>query len=76
MNKNETVLQRQAQAILTAASETEIGLAVKTNDVMRAKAILYRFRKELKNEEYACLQIRLSPINPNGELWLLKMAKI
>jgi hypothetical protein len=37
---------------------------------LRAKQVLYRFKRE--NREFDCLQIRLSPDNPDKELWIIK----
>jgi hypothetical protein len=70
-----TALEIAASAILRSASQASTGLIVRVigspNPALRAKAILYRFRKELNDPTLDGIQIRLSPDNPETELWLL-----
>lgn len=62
----------QCSTILYVANEAELGIAVKTNDPYRARASLYKTRKLLADPTLASLQIRVSPDNPNGEIWIFK----
>lgn len=39
---------------------------------LRAKQVIYRFRQEFGNPEYTNIQVRLSPTDPDNELWLIK----
>ena len=68
-------------AILDACVESQYGviIAIETDSsrdvntpALRAKQILYRFRQEYSNPLYEAIQIRLSPNNPDNELWLIK----
>jgi len=76
-----TLIEIAALTILDACIASQHGIIVKiekreSDDVntpaLRAKQILYRFRKENGNPEYLNIQIRLSPDDPDTELWLLK----
>lgn len=76
-----TLIEIAALTILDACVQSEHGIIVKverreTEDVntpaLRAKNILYRFRKDNGNPDYLNIQIRLSPDDPDTELWLLK----
>lgn len=76
-----TLIELAALSILDACVASEHGIIVKierreNEDVntpsLRAKQILYRFRKDSGNPEYLNIQIRLSPDIPDTELWLLK----
>lgn len=65
-------LEIQAAAVLYAAIETPNGIVVRTDNVYRARAVLYRFRKELGDLTLAELQVRISPDDPEHELWLIR----
>lgn len=67
-----TTLELQALTILEAALETEHGLVLRTNEPLRARATLYRFRKDSHNPELNALSIRFSPDDPEHELWILR----
>lgn len=64
--------------ILNEALASDFGIKVETlpaNEfviapALRAKQILYRYKKD--NPDFDIIQIRLSPVNPDRELWLLK----
>ena len=66
------VLDTQCLTILQAAASAEIGLCIKTNDPYKARASLYRFRKDLGDHELKQLQIRVSPNDSEGELWIIR----
>lgn len=73
-----TLLQSLVDQILREAISSEFGITVDitvlSEDVvtpsLRAKQILYRFKKE--NPDFDAIQIKLSPTNPDLELWLIK----
>ena len=76
-----TLLELASLAILNACVASDHGIIIKietrgetdvNTPALRAKQTLYRFRKESGNPEYKNIQIRLSPDNPDTELWLLK----
>ena len=63
--------------MLYQALESENGIRVTVESPglmvapsLRAKQVLYRFKSE--NREFDCLQIRLSPDDPDRELWIIK----
>lgn len=64
-------LELQAATILYATLGAEFGMIVRTNDPLRAKQLFYSFRKQLGDPTLAAIVIRVSPINPESELWLL-----
>lgn len=68
-----SVLEAALAHILFTATQCTTGLIVRTNDVRRAKAVIYRYRKELGDPELMKIQVRISPTNPETDLWLLRM---
>ena len=60
--------------LLDAGASSELGIVIKTNDPMKARANLYRVRKELANPEWIPLTIRVSPNEPENEIWLIRNA--
>lgn len=66
-------LQIAASKVLYAAVAAEVGIVVRTESALRAKAILYRFRQEIGDPILSSIQIRLSPDDPDHELWLIKL---
>ena len=76
MNDRETLLRQGARQILLAALAAEVGIVVEIESptpiiapVMRAKQVLYRFKSE--DADFASLQIRVSPDDPDRELWII-----
>lgn len=67
-----TALREQSAAILNRALLAEIGIIVRTDNAMRAKAVLYRFRKELGDPNLMKLQLRLSPDAPDTDIWVFR----
>jgi len=65
--------EEAAQRVLYAALAAEVGLVVKVESTLRAKAVLYALRKRLGDPALDVLQVRLSPDDPDHELWLVKM---
>lgn len=66
------------QAILFAALEADIGIAVATNNPRRLQAYLGTFRNKQQQKGlriYDCLTFRC-PAAHAGELWILKKAKV
>lgn len=66
----------QSHAILSAAASAEHGLLLTTNDPIRARQQLYRYRKAVGDVAFADIAIRTSPDNPETELWLLRSVKV
>lgn len=58
---------------LFSATQAKIGIIIRTSDVRRTKAMVYRIRQELADPELANLQIRASPTNPETDLWFIRM---
>lgn len=77
---DETLLRRSTVAILNEALKTDYGIAVSvhapnmTTPSLRAKQVLYRFKNE--NSDFANLQIRLSPDDPDNELWIINTERL
>lgn len=71
-----SALAAAADAIYRDAIACETGLIVRTNHVMRAKAMFYTYRKELGNPDYMFIQIRISPTNPETDLWFIRMKEV
>lgn len=67
-----TQLDMQCLTILQAAACADIGLCVKTNDPYKARASLYKFRKDIGDVTLTSLQIRVSPNDSEGEIWILR----
>ena len=72
-----TILSSLADSILRAALAEELFLVVRVHSgpdvvtpALRARQILYRFRNEFPDPAFRELQIRLSPQNPDTELWV------
>lgn len=72
---SDTLLAQTARVILAEALGAEVGTIVEVfapgmvAPALRAKQTLYRFKNE--NADFRNIQIRLSPENPDTELWLL-----
>jgi hypothetical protein len=64
-------LELQCANILYQAAQAEIGLIIRTDNVIKARAALYRFRNSLNDPELAKLSIRVSPDDSEHQLWLL-----
>ncbi len=56
--------------LLYEALRAEIGVSVATEDVGKLRQKLYALRRE--DPSLRCLSLVPSPVNPNGELWILK----
>jgi ClpP class serine protease len=72
-----TLLRDSVIHILREAISRETGMVIRVESpggmvtpVLRAKQVLYRFKSE--NTDFKNLQIRISPDNPDHELWLIK----
>lgn len=71
----DTLLAQTARVILAEALGAEVGIVVEVAapgmvaPALRAKQTLYRFKNE--NSDFRNIQIRLSPENPDTELWLI-----
>lgn len=47
------------------------GVKVKVSDPARAKTLLYTARAKLRDPDIAHLEVRTSPTDPTGELWVV-----
>ena len=71
-------LDLQCLTILQEAISSEFGLVIRTSDPMKARASLYKARKDLVSVGFpvdpamAFLQIRVSPDDSENEVWLLR----
>ena len=61
-----------AQALLYQALQQPIGIAVQTNDVMRARAMLYKARAEANDLALARLQLRINPLAAQSEIFIVR----
>jgi hypothetical protein len=73
---DQTLLAAGAFQILSQAAQAETGIIVEITTpvpmiapALRAKQVLLRFKQE--NSDFANIQIRMSPDDPDGELWLI-----
>jgi hypothetical protein len=71
-----TMIEVQCGMILQTAINAELAIRVKTNNPTRARLSLYNTRKALGNVEFAQLQIRVSPDDPEGEIWIINLGKV
>lgn len=58
--------------LLYRAMASTLGLAVPVQDYAAAAQALYKTRSALADAELKILQFRRSPINPDGELWIVR----
>lgn len=58
-------------ALWYAAYANPPGVKVKVADPNRAKTVLYTARAKLRDPDIAHLEVRTSPIDPKGELWIV-----
>ena len=65
----------QCAIILAEAASATFGLVVKTNDPYKARAMLYRVRKEVGDVEWQGLHIRVSPDNSEGAIWIIRRSQ-
>lgn len=76
-----SLLATIAENILRAAMREEYGLVVRVtaatstgeplpSPALRGRAVLYHYRRE-GGPEMADIQIRLSPTDPDNELWII-----
>jgi hypothetical protein len=74
MPASDTLLTRQAMAIFDAAAKCSVGIIVfvENQTAIQAATILRRIKKEMGDHTHAGLQIRLSPTNPDQELWIIR----
>jgi hypothetical protein len=67
-----TPTDMQCLTVLQAAASAAVGLCVRTNNAYKARAELYRFRKDFGDPELRALSIRVSPNDSERELWILR----
>lgn len=80
-----TDLELAALHALRAATNARLGVSLRietpggesvVTPALRAKQIIYRFRKALGDPQFAKIQVRLSPDDPDHRLWLINTADI
>jgi len=54
------------------AAASQYGIVIAVSDVGRAKQLLYQARSKAGDPALSGIQIRVSPVLPNEELWLVK----
>jgi hypothetical protein len=71
------MLEIQCDAALRAAISAQFGVRIRVISIdtvvaptLRAKQILYRFRREF-GPDFRAVQIRLDPRDPDNRLWLI-----
>jgi hypothetical protein len=57
---------------LYTAHASRFGVVLAVSDTTRVRQQLYAARRQCGDPELDCLQFRLSPTNPEGELWIVK----
>jgi hypothetical protein len=75
-----SILATQAESCLRQALEAQYGIQVLilqdnggvVTPALRAKQILYRFRREIGDIELNKITIRSCPSDPDHRLWLIK----
>lgn len=72
-----TLIADNARQILLEALSSDFGIVIEIEPLeaiiapaLRAKQVLYRFKQE--DIDFSNIQIRLSPDDPDRELWLVK----
>jgi hypothetical protein len=65
-------VELQCSTILLAAASATFGLVVRTNSPYKARAMLYRVRKELGDTTLEGLHIRVSPDDTEGAIWVIR----
>lgn len=58
--------------LLYSAMASRFGIALPVNDYAAAAQALYKARTTLSDPELKILQFRRSPIDPDGELWIVR----
>lgn len=58
-------------ALWYAAYSNPPGVKVRVSDPNRAKTMLYTARAKLKDPDIGHLEVRTSPTDPKGELWIV-----
>lgn len=59
-------------SVLRSALQSERGVVVSVSDATLAKQQMYRARGEAPGEGLDDLQLRTSPDDPIGEIWIVK----
>ena len=67
-----SLLDIQCSAIFAAACSADIGIVVRTDAPLRARQALYKFRQAVADPAYADIHIRVSPNDPEGEIWIMR----
>ena len=62
----------QAQNIMYAACSAAVGIIVKTTNPTRARQLFYATRQAIGDIALKDLQIRASPDNIEGEIWIIR----
>lgn len=62
--------------ILYEALRTEYGTSITTEDSNKLRQKLYAERRKANDPDLAQLSLKLSPFNPQTELWLVKNAPV
>jgi hypothetical protein len=76
-----SILSSQAENCLRTALASPLGIQIRiledgegvVTPSLRAKQILYRFRREIGDVELNKISVHFCPSDPDHRLWLLKM---
>lgn len=60
------------RSLLYTALAADYGLVISTPDPDAVKQALYRERSKLSDSALGCLQLRTSPDDPTGEIWIIR----
>jgi len=67
-----TPQELQCLSVLQAAASATVGIVLRTNNPMKARQVLYTFRRAWGSPEFADLQIRAAPGEADNTLWILR----
>ena len=68
--------ETQAMTILYAACSAMLGIVVKTTNPTRARQLFYATRNELGDPTLNDIQIKASPDNVEGEIWIIRKSVV
>jgi hypothetical protein len=71
-----TAQEVQCLTVLYGAATAELGLVVRTNDPVKARAALYHARNAVGDAELKDLTIRVSPDDTEGAIWIIRKKNV
>ena len=64
-----------AATLLYTAASSPRGIVIRSDDLPRARQVLWQRRKDLADPLLQNLHIRISPDSPDNEIWLLNLSE-